>query len=357
MNNKIKALQQSYGVKLVNSWSLKSINLHCVVFELNKQQLKSTIINNISREPYIDSVQKMQLFQVFSTTKKSNTQSMLHLQKGIQSLGVKKAHKIATGKNIRIAIVDSGMDVHHIEFQNNIEEVKNFVEKPSQSFTSDIHGTAIAGIIASTNTHQNGIIGVSPNARLLAFKACWQTEQQWGKAFCNSFSLAKAINVAILRKVNILNLSLGGPYDVVIDKLIQKALSVNITVVAATGSSKNKVISFPASLPGVIAVNMQFNEDRKTLTTLSSDKKLCAPGTNIITTIPGNSYDFFSGSSLSTAFVSGSIALLLEKKPDLTPEKIYNLLEKSSTNNPSSNLKNINSCAALELLTNKKICN
>ena len=354
--NRIELLEQSYGLRLITSWPLKSIDLYCVVFELNKYQLADKIIHNISLEKNIDSVQEMQLFQVLSNNEEINHKSMEHLQNGFKSLGIKKAHKVATGKNIRIAIVDSGMDINHPEYRNSIEEVKNFVEKPSLSFTSDIHGTAIAGVIASENTKQKGIIGVAPNVRLLAFKACWQTGGQWGKAFCNSFSLAKAINVAILRKVNILNLSLGGPYDAIIQKLLLRALEENITVVAASGSYKNKKISFPASIPGVIAVSMPINKTEKNFTIREPGKNLCAPGTNIITTTPGNSYDFFSGSSLSTAFVSGSIALLLEKSPMLSPKQIYSLLELSSTQNPQSKLQNINSCAALTLLLNKNIC-
>ncbi len=356
MYQKIDLLKQSYGIKMVTSWPLKSIQLYCVVFELNKHQLASNIINNIAREPTIDSVQKMKLFQVFSNNTPLKTKSMLHLQNAIKSLGIEQAHKIATGKNIRIAVIDSGMDINHPEFSRNIEEVKNFVDKPSMSFTSDIHGTAIAGVIASDNNKQHGIIGVAPNAHLLAFKACWQTQQQWGKAYCNSFSLAKAINVAILRKVNILNLSLGGPYDAVLQRLIQKALENNITVVAASGSYKDNKLSFPASIPGVIAVNKKTDKLNSTYVTPKTGKKLCAPGTNIITTVPGNAYDFFSGSSLSSAFVSGSIALLLEKRPTLTPNQIYSLLEKSSVEDSQSKLKNINSCAALELLIKKNIC-
>lgn len=354
---RIEKLKQSYGVKIVNSWPLKSIGLYCVVFEVVKHQSIKNMISNISREPMVDSVQEMKIFQVLNKADKLKNSSLEHLQYGIKSLEIKKAHKIATGKNVRIAIIDSGMDINHPEYRSSIEEVRNFVEKPSQSFTSDIHGTAIAGVIAAGNSQQKGIIGVSPDARLLAFKACWQTELQWGKAFCNSFSLAKAINLAIIRNVNIINLSLGGPYDGVIDRLIQKAIEKNISVVAASGSNKNEKISFPASLPNVIAVNVEIDKNKYLdIATRNPGKKLCAPGTDVISTVPGNSYDFFSGSSLSTAFVTGSIALLLEKKPTLSPQAIYSLLEKSSTEVEQSIRKQINSCAALALLLNKKIC-
>jgi subtilisin family serine protease len=354
IQDKANALKQSYGLKMVTIWPLKSIDLYCIVFELENNHNSEKIINDISNEPTVDSVQEMQLFKVLTNNDTINSKSMEHLQKGIKSLGIKAAHKIATGKNVRIAVIDSGIDINHPELRNSIEEVRNFVERPSQSYTSDIHGTAIAGIIAADNTNQQGIIGVSPNVKLLAFKACWQTEEQWGKAYCNSFSLAKAINVAILRKVNILNLSLGGKHDVIIDRLIHQALKDNISVVAASGSNKNKSISFPASIPGVIAVNVSSNINLKFDNTA---KHLHAPGSNIITTVPGNSYDFFSGSSLSTAFVSGSVALLLEKKPDLSPSAVFNLLEQSALKNTHSKLNTINSCAALALLIEKNICN
>ncbi len=147
------------------------------------------------------------------------------------------------------------------------------------------------------------------------------------EAICNSYTLSLAINTAIRSGAKILNMSLGGPHDKFLEHLIIKAQEEGILIIAADEGVDKQDIRFPASLPGVIGV-----QSAKPAHDVSG---IFAPGIKILTTLPHGTYDFISGSSISSAEVSGVIALLMQLKPDLTFSEAKSVLEKSSLNNSS----------------------
>src|SRR4030095_12159917 len=98
-----------------------------------------------------------------------------------------------------------------------------------------------------------GIVGVAPDARLWALRACWQQEGSRGSAVCSTFTLAKALQFALDEKVDIVNLSIGGPRDRLLERLLDVALSRGVIVVSAFDAAAGKA-SFPASHRGVLAV-------------------------------------------------------------------------------------------------------
>ena len=96
-------------------------------------------------------------------------------------------HRIATGRGVKIAVIDSGIEVGHPDLAGQILLSRNFVA--GQSALAEQHGTGVAGIIAAKADNGIGIAGVAPGARLLALRACWQTP---GGTVCDTLSLAKA---------------------------------------------------------------------------------------------------------------------------------------------------------------------
>jgi subtilisin family serine protease len=98
--------------------------------------------------------------------------------------------KAATGRKVTVAVVDSGIESNHPDLAGQVAVEENFVD--GQKYVAELHGTAVAGVIAARAGNGVGIEGVAPDARLLALRACWQA----GSATrCNSFTLAKAINL------------------------------------------------------------------------------------------------------------------------------------------------------------------
>lgn len=122
---------------------------------------------------------------------------------------------------------------------------------------------------------------------------------------CTSLSLARALNAAVERDADIINLSLGGPPDRLVQRLIESALARGIVVVAAT-DRRAADGGFPAALPGVIAVADELP--------LPSARVVSAPGTDVLTTLPGSRWGTVSGASYAAAHVSGLLALVIEAR-------------------------------------------
>jgi subtilisin family serine protease len=194
-----------------------------------------------------------------------------------------------------------------------------------------------------------GIVSVAPGARLLAFQACAQRKAD-GRGTCTSFSLARALDHAIAAGSDVLNLSLAGPRDPLLERLVDKAIERNIVVVAARGDERSKA-QFPASLQGVIAVGSPGPP--------AEAGQLTAPGLEVLTLVPPDGYDFLSGSSIAAAHVSGIVALLLEHDPALRAPDIESLLLRTSrpvARSGAGPAKVVSACDALAQLSSAIRC-
>ncbi len=340
----LNEMSLQYGLERVADWPLESLGARCLVFETPGETSRAGIVDTLSRDPRIDIAQPLNMFQTLGET---YNDPYFDLQSGLQAMQISQAHQWATGKGIRIAVVDTGMDITHPEVRDRVELSRNFVDSNSIAFQNDLHGTAIGAAIAAPANNGIGLVGVSPESRLVALKACWQKEPEFSKAVCSSFTLAKSIDFAVSQGVDIINLSLGGPRDPLLEALVKNAIDKSIIVVGAIGSQPNQ---FPTALEHVIAV-----ADTKTE---FIGELLMAPGKKIISARPHSEYDFYSGSSMSTAQVSGVVALLRERKPHMTPNDMRGLLMATSQKMRDISLPSgpVNACRALAQLVGSDQC-
>jgi len=183
-------------------------------------------------------------------------------------------------------------------------------------------------------------VGMAPKAVLSIYKACWYPVAPNAGARCNSFTLAKALAAIIDTHTRIINLSLGGPADPLLNKLLVQLLSQGRIVVTALPPD-GALSGFPDNAPGVIVV-------RASETSAAPPGVLSAPGKDILTTQPGGRYDFTSGSSMAAAHVSGIAALLLSVSPRLDARTVHDLLMQSS--NISSGIFQVNAASAMAAL-------
>jgi subtilisin family serine protease len=176
----------------------------------------------------------------------------------------------------------------------------------------------VAGVIAARGA-DGGIVGVAPAAELADLRACSAGARSGAPAECDSFTLAQAIDYAIEARVDVINLSLAGPQDPLLARLLAAAEAGGIAVVAAAPPA-GQVDGFPASVATVIAVGTLEES------TAHGVRELHAPGIDVLTTFPGNRYDYGSGSSLASAHVSGVVALMRAMDPHLAPAQLRALL-------------------------------
>jgi subtilisin len=304
-----RQLAERYQLQFVAQWPVTELGVSCVVYEVPETLPLPQVMAALQKDQDVSSVQKMQTFNVLNDkhpADKSYSDPYLHLQTGFQTLGIAELHKHSTGQGVRIALIDTGVDVDHPDLKGQISYSENVAPEPNDHNLAEIHGTAVAGVLSARADNGIGIAGIAPAAEILAFRACWPDKPGSLAAHCNSFTLALALNQAIRLKSRIINLSLSGPKDPLLKMLIEKALSEGIVVIAAV-PGKEQIGNFPANVPGVLAVGRGDEPEKPSF---------IAPGQDILTTVPHESYDFMTGSSFATPHVAGVIALLLQLHPD-----------------------------------------
>jgi subtilisin family serine protease len=340
-------IAQQYRISFVAAWTMESLGEQCVVFEVPRGRSAREVVRRLSSDPRVSIAQAVETFRT------QGDDPYAHLQHGAATLKLDQAHRWATGKGVRVAVVDTGIDLDHPDLRDRVKFAKTFVDRGEKTFTSDIHGTAVAGLIAATANNDTGIAGAAPQAEIYALKACWEQPPGARQAVCNSYTLALAVDFAIARLVpqpQILNFSLAGPTDPLLGKLIDRALAKGIVVVASDAGTATQ--DFPASHKGVIGVlGSDDLNGPPSVAAGHAHATLAAPGVDILTTMPHGSYDLFSGSSAAAAEVSGIAALLLEKNPRLTPPQLAAILQKTSHPIVADPVGEVDACAALASLT------
>jgi subtilisin family serine protease len=249
------------------------------------------------------------------------------LQHAHITTSVTQSQRIASGAGVKVAVIDTGVDAKHVDLENQIVQHLNFVGPEQDSTATEFHATAVAGIIGAEANNGVGVIGVAPGSRLFVLRACVETNPGSSRGKCSSLALARALDWAIVNEMQLINMSVQGQDDELVSRLIQKAVSEGIVVVAATDLT-NGQLAFPAKLAEVIAVSDQESNSLVGLAA-HSQRIFIAPGEEILTTLPNDTYDFVTGASFAAAHVTGIIALIMEKAPSLTPAEITALLRDS----------------------------
>lgn len=309
----VRALAAAHGLVEVDGWPIAALGVHCVVFKLPPGASATEALRQLQRDSRVESVQPLNTFSTLSTT----SDPYRALQRNLDAMHVAQAHAWSRGENVRVAVIDTGMDTTHPDLSGKIVVQKNFVDA-STTLAPERHGTAIAGVIAAIDNNREGIAGIAPAASLVGLKACWQHDDA-SAAVCNTFTLAKALAAAIDARSDIVNLSLGGPPDPLLERLVDHGANRGVIYVGA--ALPQGEVGFPCNVASVICVGSagQWLEG----------PQLFAPGNEVLTLVPGGRYDFVSGSSLAAASVSASIALLRARDPDLTSQSALRLLASS----------------------------
>jgi subtilisin family serine protease len=339
-------LAHEHGLRRVEGWPIQSLDVYCEVLTVPDERDVGEVLAALERDPRVDLAQRMNLF---NTQAAKYDDPYLDLQSAATAMEVESAHELATGRGVSIAIIDSAVDADHPDLRGRVRLARNLVNDHPLARNGEIHGTAIAGIIASAVNNREGIIGVAPDVSIAALRACWAVATDGLAAQCSSFSLARALEVALGLQPNVINLSLAGPDDPLLSRLLDRAIERGIVVVTAHPASSSSSVAFPSSHPRVLTAHSSHEPVHS-----SSPYTLAAPADEVLTTTPGAGYAFLTGNSLAAAHATGVIALLMEREPDLDAERIAAILTATTTYSAGS--ASINACRALEHVAGTASC-
>ncbi len=271
---------------------------------------------------------------LFSTARVPNDPRYSSLY-GLTKIRLPSAWDFTVGSaQVIAAVLDSGVDYTHTDLESNIlinrrEVASNGIDDDGNGYIDDVrgydfvdqdadpmdengHGTHCAGIIGARGDNSSGVVGVNWRVGLLPVRVLNADGEG------ASSDIAAGIVYAVDRGASVINLSLGGPRaSQIIEDAIQYALDRDVLVVAAAGNSgsdndrspvypasstKSNVIAVAASTTGdILAVFSNYGIE-------SVD--VAAPGQGILSTVPGNQYDVFDGTSMAAPHVTGLVALL-----------------------------------------------
>ncbi|WP_404816725.1 type VII secretion-associated serine protease mycosin [Streptomyces thermolineatus] len=255
-------------------------------------------------------------------------------QWALDAFDAEKVWAESTGKGVTVAVIDSGVNGLHPDLVGNVLRGKSFVDdNRADRQTSTDHGTAMASIIAAHGHgpgNNEGVMGLAPDAKILPLKD--RNKDNTMASFEDEVApLAKLIRYAVDHGASVINMSFAGALGEGVSEAISYAAEHDVVMVAGTGNSGTDRLNYPAAAPGVVAVGAvdrsgQIWEDSN----YGPHVMLTAPGVYIRAAGGKTPYRLSNGTSDSTAYVSGAVALLRAKFPDLTAGQIVNRLVKTA---------------------------
>lgn len=346
------AVAREHKLEKVDHWPMRALSIYCFVYRVPPGVDREVLVATLNADVRVESAQLLQQFETRAHTNSGYNDPYANMQYGLGIMDITAAHRNSLGAGVRIAIVDSHADVDHEDLKGRIHSIETFSSALEEIDSN--HGTAVASVIGARSNNALGIVGVAPEAILDVFVSCWHS-RAGDTVVCDSFSLSKALDRVLEDPPQVLNLSLTGPKDRLVGRLLQKALEAGVVIVAASPSKRAPQNEFPTSMAGVIGVGRSTNNAAGAgdISQAAGDD-LFAPGDQIMVAIPDDRYDFRSGSSLAAAHVSGVVALLLAVAPEQTPQAVRSILLRSQSD--LSSHYSINACTALQLANQDIVC-
>ncbi|ADL52405.1 S8 family serine peptidase [Clostridium cellulovorans] len=303
----------------------------------NKDQLEQRI-NELQNDPNVESIQpnyKYEKFDIDNTSANNTVHAMTSItgvndnQWYLERLQIPELWSQSTGKGIKIAVLDTGIDSNHEDLVGKVVGGQDFTGTGSY-LDNNGHGTFVAGIIAADRANNIGISGIAYDSKLLSVKVL--NKDGYG----DTTTISKGIKWAADNGAKILNLSLGtSKDDAILKEAVNYAVSKGCIIIASSGNYGLQGITYPAAYDNVIAVGA-INESTQWcyFSNFGQELDLVAPGSKIYSTVPQSinalKYMTYSGTSASTAIVSGEVSLLLSKQPQLTVKDILSKIKETS---------------------------
>ena len=235
-----------------------------------------------------------------------------------------------TGEGVTVAILDTGIDYSHGEFEGRIVQGWDFVDNDSLAEDGNGHGTHVAGIIAGSHDGF-GISGVAFDSNIMPIRVL--NNQGWG----TYSDISAGIRFAADNGADIANLSLGGGrFNQDINNAIRYASERGTVVVMSAGNSGASQPDYPALYATDFGIAVAAITEAGTLASFSNLSGnnvmdyVSAPGVNIYSSIPGNNYSYLSGTSMAAPYVSGIAALLRSYDNQLNSNQIEQLISSST---------------------------
>jgi len=259
--------------------------------------------DSLSKNPAVEFIEADSSFEIAQASTSEYSESW-----ALEDVGAESVHSSNyTGKGVKIALLDTGIDYNHPEFARSYRGGYDFINNDNDPMDDNGHGTHVAGILAAASDGE-GIVGIAPGVELYVLKVS-------DKKGSGSFSgLVQGIEWSVEHDIDIVTMSITGQGG---SRALAKAAQMayeehGLVLVAAVGNGQGDVL-YPAAYEQVIGVgSVTKANELSSFSRTGSEVELVAPGSGIKSAAIGGNYRLSSGTSMATPLVTGSIALLLE---------------------------------------------
>jgi subtilisin family serine protease len=311
----IEALQSRFRLTRIESQPSRLSGTTMYRWRIPDRRSVPAVVRQLETDNLVASAQPNYQFTLQQAAAAQGDPAQYELAK----LHLPEAHALSRG-GVMVAVIDSGVDETHVELAGSVVEVFNPLPTPMAAHN---HGTAIAALIAG----HGKLMGAAPNAKILAARA-FDPAGSGAGAEGTTFAILKSLDWAAEKGARIINMSFAGPNDPAIHRALEAAFKKGIVLIAAAGNAGAKSPPlYPAADVNVIAVSATDADDK--LFAQSNRGKhiaVAAPGAQLLVATP-DGYEVSSGTSYSAATVSGIVALMLERRSDLTPGRVRDILQ------------------------------
>ncbi|PRX20289.1 type VII secretion-associated serine protease mycosin [Actinoplanes italicus] len=249
----------------------------------------------------------------------------------LSALNLTEAWNYADGSGVTVAVIDSGVDAHHVDLEGQVLTGIDLVDRKTDSGESDPvgHGTSVSAIIAGKSDDQAGVVGIAPRAKILPVRVLDEDNK-----YDDSLIVAKGVRWAVDNGAKVINLSLGGSgSSPTLAAAIDYAFAKDVVVIACTGNatgtstqkSSNVGVWYPAREPGVIAVGGTERDGQGLWSGSIRGKEtvVTAPATDLVGARPLG-YWRIQGTSFAAPMVSATAALIRSRWPDMSAGEVIN---------------------------------
>lgn len=248
------------------------------------------------------------------------------LQYAFAKMGLSRLSDGESGEGVKLAVIDSGIWADHPAIGGQVTaSFSAFPDSGIDALNAD-HGTAVASIIAA----QNGMKGVARDVALMSAQVFRFNEA--GHMVGDSYDIVRGIDWAVANGAKILNLSFAGRQDELLEAAVDAANAKGVIMVAAAGNEGAEApAAYPAAYETVIAVTATDEDDGLyDFANRGAHVELAAPGVDVLVAAGQDGYGLQTGTSMATAYISGSVALMLGREPDLAVRTIKERLARSA---------------------------
>ncbi len=323
----IKAFARREKLDLMQTRDLNLIGRRVLRFRIAGQRPVARVLRALAREPQVAWAQPNYVFALQEDAARPAPAPVAEAPPPSYAsalLRLAQAHRLATGRGVRVAVIDLQIDADHPEISGAVAGRFDALEGAEGGTKAEPqkHGTGMASAIAG---HKR-IDGVAPQAQILAVRAFGDGDRASG------LDVLAGLDWAAAQKAQVINMSFAGPEDPLLAEMLAAAARRGIALIAAAGNDGPRSPPlYPAADPNVIAVSaVDEQENPYAMANRGAYVALAAPGVDVLVAAPRGGYGLSTGTSVACAEVSGVAALALEEHPGLDGPGLRRLLQASA---------------------------